>query len=64
MRLVCAKINNVDVLIKELFSYGLANVVSSFFLGFPGSVALSRCVILDGIGAKTQVLEVFLYILM
>jgi len=24
-------------------------------MGFPGSVALSRCVILDGIGAKTQV---------
>ena len=40
---------------KELFSYGLANVVCSFFMGFPGSVALSRCVILDGIGAKTQV---------
>jgi hypothetical protein len=33
----------------------MANLVCSFFMGFPGSVALSRCAILDGIGAKTQV---------
>lgn len=40
---------------QELLSYGTASIVASFFLGFPGSVALSRCVILDGIGAKTQI---------
>jgi len=42
---------------KELFSYGLANIVSSFFMGFPGCVSLSRCAILADIGGKTQVLS-------
>ena len=40
---------------QELFSYGIGNVVVSFFNGFPACVGLSRCVILDGVGGKTQV---------
>lgn len=40
---------------QELFSYGLGNVVSSFFKGFPSCVGLSRCIILESTGAKTQV---------
>ena len=40
---------------QELFAYGVGNVVVSFFNGFPACVGLSRCVILDGVGGKTQV---------
>ena len=40
---------------QELFAYGLGNVVSSFFKGFPSCVGLSRCIILESTGAKTQV---------
>lgn len=40
---------------QEFFAYGVCNVVSSFFNGYPGCVALSRCIIADGIGVKTQI---------
>ena len=40
-------------LIKDLFAYGIGNVFASFFNGFPSCVGLSRCVILEGTGAKT-----------
>jgi MFS superfamily sulfate permease-like transporter len=44
---------------QELISYGIANIVCSFFMGFPGSVSLSRCAILDSTGARTQVYSFF-----
>lgn len=40
---------------QEFFAYGISNFVSSFFNGYPGCVALSRCIIADGIGVKTQI---------
>ena len=40
---------------QEFLAYGMGNFVSSFFGGFPGCVALSRCLIADAIGVKTQV---------
>ena len=40
---------------KELFTYGICNFVTSFFSGFPGCVAISRCIIADDIGARTQI---------
>lgn len=40
---------------KELFAYGVGNVVTSFFHGFPLCVALSRCAVVEGTGGKTQV---------
>ncbi len=40
---------------QEFFAYGVSNVVASFFSGYPGCVALSRCIIADGIGVKTQI---------
>lgn len=39
---------------QELFSYGIGNVVSGVFHGFPGCVGLSRCAILESVGGKTQ----------
>lgn len=48
---------------QELFSYGVGNIVSAFFSGFPGCVGLSRCVILDGVGGRTQVNGIFASIL-
>ena len=42
---------------EELFSYGLSNVVTSFFSGFPACVALSRSAIVDSVGAKSQVIS-------
>jgi hypothetical protein len=47
---------------KELFSYGIGNVVSCFFDGFPACVGLSRCAILDSVGGKTQAIYNFLKI--
>lgn len=44
--------------LKELFAYGVGNIVIAFFRGFPACVGLSRCVILDGVGGKTQVFQV------
>lgn len=38
---------------QELFAYGIGNFLSSLFKGFPTCVGLSRCVILEGTGAKT-----------
>jgi MFS superfamily sulfate permease-like transporter len=40
---------------QEFFAYGASNAVASFFNGYPGCVALSRCIIADGIGVKTQI---------
>jgi len=40
---------------QELFAYGVGNIVIAFFRGFPACVGLSRCVILDSVGGKTQV---------
>jgi MFS superfamily sulfate permease-like transporter len=37
----------------------VGNVVSSFFSGFPACVGLSRCVILDDVGGRTQVNGIF-----
>ncbi|CAF0955390.1 unnamed protein product [Brachionus calyciflorus] len=48
---------------QELVAYGIGNIVSSFFSGFPACVGLSRCVILDGVGGKTQVYGIFSSIL-
>lgn len=50
-------------LIKELFAYGIGNIIAGVFEGFPGCVGLSRCVILDGVGGKTQVYGIFSSIL-
>ena len=44
---------------QELFSYGIGNVISGLFHGFPGCVGLSRCAILESVGGKTQVSELF-----
>jgi MFS superfamily sulfate permease-like transporter len=49
---------------QELFSYGICNIVSSFFNGFPGCVGISRCFIGDGIGAKTQIVALINTIIM
>jgi MFS superfamily sulfate permease-like transporter len=40
---------------QELLAYGVGNIVSAFFRGFPACVGLSRCVILDSVGGRTQV---------
>ena len=40
---------------QELFAYGVGNVVTAFFNGFPACVALSRCAVVEGTGGKTQV---------
>jgi MFS superfamily sulfate permease-like transporter len=48
---------------KELFAYGVGNIVSSFFGGFPGCVGLSRCVIFDGVGGRSQVNGIFASVL-
>lgn len=41
---------------QELYAYGVGNIVSSFFGGFPACVGLSRCVIVEDVGGKTQVI--------
>ena len=40
---------------QEAFAYGMGNLITSLFKGFPACVALSRSAILDGVGGKTQV---------
>jgi solute carrier family 26 protein len=40
---------------QELIALGTANVFSSFFLAYPASAALSRSIIQDRIGGKTQI---------
>ena len=40
---------------QELFAYGVGNMVASFFSGFPSCVGLSRTVIIDSVGGRTQV---------
>ena len=49
---------------QESFAYGVGNMVTSFFQGFPACVALSRSAILDGVGAKTQVFGLVSSVLM
>lgn len=46
---------NFKLILKEAFAYGVGNIVTSFFKGFPACVALSRSAILDGVGGKTQI---------
>ncbi|RNA41964.1 solute carrier family 26 member 10-like [Brachionus plicatilis] len=48
---------------QELISYGVGNIVSSFFSGFPSCVGLSRCVIVEDVGGRTQVYGIFASIL-
>ncbi|CAF0854145.1 unnamed protein product [Adineta ricciae] len=40
---------------QELFAYGIGNVVTSFFHGFPACVALSRCAVVESTGGKSQI---------
>lgn len=42
---------------QELLAYGTCNVVASFFNGYPGCVALSRCIIADNIGVRSQLVS-------
>lgn len=49
---------------QEAFAYGMGNLITSLFRGFPACVALSRSAILDGVGAKTQVFALVSSILM
>jgi MFS superfamily sulfate permease-like transporter len=49
---------------QEAFAYGVGNLVTSFFKGFPSCVALSRSAILDGVGGKTQVFGLVSSVLM
>jgi MFS superfamily sulfate permease-like transporter len=44
---------------QELFAYGLGNFLASLFRGLPTCVGLSRCVILEGTGAKTLLHSAF-----
>lgn len=41
--------------LQELFAYGVGNIVTAFFNGFPACVSLSRCAVIEGTGGKTQV---------
>ncbi len=41
----------------------MANIVASFFQGFPSCVGLSRSVILDSIGSRTQVTQIIASVL-
>ncbi|CAF3969115.1 unnamed protein product, partial [Adineta steineri] len=49
---------------QELLAYGISNVVSSFFQCYPSTSALSRSVVLEGIGGKTQLASGFSCILL
>ena len=49
---------------QEIFVYGISNIVSSFFNGYPGCVGISRCFIADGIGVKTQIVALINTIIM
>ena len=51
----------LNTIFQEAFAYGVGNMVTSLFKGFPACVALSRSAILDGVGGKTQVLYIFEY---
>lgn len=48
---------------QELYAYGIGNIASSFFGGFPSCVGLSRCVIVDSVGGRTQVFSCFYFFL-
>lgn len=43
---------------QELLSYGIGNIALSFFSGFPACAGLTRSLIVDGIGAKTQLYSI------
>lgn len=45
------------LLVQEFFSYGVVNLVASFFSCFSSSGSLSRTTVADNTGAKTQVRE-------
>jgi MFS superfamily sulfate permease-like transporter len=47
-----------DVLLQELFAHGMTNVVGSFFSSYCSSASLSRSVVQDEVGGKTQVSKV------
>jgi len=49
---------------QEIFVYGISNIVSSFFNGYPGCVGISRCFIADCIGVKTQIVALINTIIM
>ena len=49
---------------QEFFAYGISNIASSFFNGYPGCVGISRCFIGDGIGVKTQIVALINTIIM
>ncbi len=49
---------------QEFFAYGISNIASSFFNGYPGCVGISRCFISDGIGVKTQIVALINTIIM
>ncbi|XP_041349983.1 solute carrier family 26 member 6-like isoform X3 [Gigantopelta aegis] len=40
---------------QELFAYGISNVFCSFFSSFTSSASLSRSLVQEGVGGKTQV---------
>jgi MFS superfamily sulfate permease-like transporter len=42
-----------------LLTSGLANFISSFFTGYPGSISLAMCLILESVGGKSQLYGVF-----
>ena len=46
---------------QELFSYGIGNLLTSLFEGFPAGGGLTRSLIMESTGAKTQV-TIFLFI--
>jgi solute carrier family 26 protein len=43
---------------QELFSYGMGNFLTSFFEGFPAGGGLTRSLIMESTGAKTQVFSI------
>lgn len=43
---------------QELLTYGLGNLACSFFGGFPACSGLTRSLIVEGIGARTQVYSI------
>ncbi|CAN0246797.1 unnamed protein product, partial [Hapterophycus canaliculatus] len=48
----------------QLFAFGMANLAGSIFSALPGSASLSRAAIIDALGARTIVHNVFTFSLM
>ncbi len=44
---------------KEFLAYGIMNVLSAFFGGFPGAISLARCIIFENVGGRTQIYGFF-----